>query len=268
MTKGSVQISNEQYHADPAINASKLKVISTHGAWAYFNCFLNPERPIKKPTAAMLLGTLTHACILEPDLFAKQFTVVSNRKTKKGKEEEEEAKAKGITGVTQSDMDLALNMRAAVFEDEQAKQLLKKGVAEKSWWQDDEKTGLTMKARTDWYTGDTIVDLKTSRSGASSKEFAKAVANFSYHLQAQHYLNVCGAKRFIFLVVQSEWPFDTALYELDADAMREGQRLCREGLDRIAECTLMDHWPHHSEQGGIQTLSLPRWAFPPTPQNK
>ena len=181
--------------------------------------------------------------------------------------EEAEAKEKGMTAVTQSDMDLALNMRAAVFDDQEAKKLLQKGVAEKSWWQDDEKTGLTMKARTDWFTGDTIVDLKTSRSGASPKEFAKAVANFSYHLQAQHYLNVCGAKRFIFLVVQSEYPFDTAIYELDEEAMREGQRLCREGLDRIAECTLMDHWPHHSEQG-IQKLSLPRWAFPSTPPKK
>ena len=264
MTKGSVQISNAQYHADSAINASKLKLINSHGPHAYWNCFLNPERPEKRPTPAMLLGTLTHSCILEPDSFAEQFAVVSNRKTKKGKEEEAEAKEKGMTAVTQSDMDLALNMRAAVFDDQEAKKLLQKGVAEKSWWQDDEKTGLTMKARTDWFTGDTIVDLKTSRSGASPKEFAKAVANFSYHLQAQHYLNVCGAKRFIFLVVQSEYPFDTALYELDEDAMREGQRLCREGLNRIAECTLMDHWPHHSEQG-IQQLSLPRWAFPPTP---
>jgi exodeoxyribonuclease VIII len=268
MTKGSVQISNAQYHADPAINASKLKTINAHGARAYWNCFINPDRPEKKTTPAMLLGTLTHAAVLEPELFEKEFTVVSSRNTKKGKEEAKEAEEKGLTAVTQSDWDLALKMRKSVTSDKEASSLLTNGVAEKSWWQDDEKTGLTMKARTDWFTGDTIVDLKTSRSGASPKEFAKAVANFSYHLQAQHYLNVCGVKRFIFLVVQSEFPFDTALYELDEDAMREGQRLCREGLDRIAECTLMDHWPHHSEEEGIQTLSLPRWAFPPTPTKK
>ena len=261
MTQGSVQITNAHYHADPAVNASKLKTINTHGAWAYWNCFLNPNRPERKPTPAMLLGTLTHACILEPDLFNKQFTVVASRNTKKGKEEAKEAEENGMTAVTQSDMDLALKMREAVYQDEEAKQLLKEGVAEKSWWRDDEKTGLTMKARSDWYTGDIIVDLKTSRSGASPKEFGKAVANFGYHLQNAHYLNVCDAKRFIFLVVQSEFPFDTALYELDSQALQEGQRLCRQGLDRIAECTMSDHWPHHSEQGGIQTLSLPRWAF-------
>ena len=264
MTKGSVQISNAQYHADPAVNASKLKLINSHGPHAYWNCFLNPERPEKKPTPAMLLGTLTHSCILEPDSFAEQFAVVSNRKTKKGKEEEAEAKEKGMTAVTQSDMDLALNMRAAVFDDQEAKKLLQKGVAEKSWWQDDEKTGLTMKARTDWFTGDTIVDLKTSRSGASPKEFAKAVANFGYHIQAAHYLEVTRAKRFIFLVVQSEWPFDVGLYELDEQRIDLGYRQRRQALDQISECQISDHWPSHSESG-VQSLTLPRWAFPSTP---
>ena len=103
--------------------------------------------------------------------------------------------------------------------------------------------------------------LKTSRSGANPRDFAKAVANFTYHLQAKHYLNgIPSAKRFIFLVVQSEYPFDVGLWELDDDALKEGQKLSREALDKIAECRLLDDWPSWC-QTGVQSLSLPRWAF-------
>ena len=265
MTQGSVQISNAEYHKHFAISASMLKVMAKHGPKAYWNSFHNPERPERKPTPAMLLGTLTHACVLEPELFSKQFTVVSSRTTKKGKEEAAEAAKKGITAVTQSDMDLALNMRSAVYEEKEAKELLSTGAAEKSWWSVDESTSLDVKARSDWFTtGNVIVDLKTSRSGAAPKEFAKAVANFGYHIQAAHYLEVTRAKRFIFLVVQSEWPFDVGLYELDKQSIDLGYRERRQALDQISECQISDHWPSHSE-AGVQSLTLPRWAFPSTP---
>ena len=71
-------------------------------------------------------------------------------------------------------------MRDAVHADKQARSFLESGAAEKSWWSVDEATGLAIKARTDWVTKRTIVDLKTSRSGATPDEFAKAVANFGY----------------------------------------------------------------------------------------
>ena len=87
MTTGSIQISNEKYHADDAISASMKKVMVKHGPKAYWNSFLNPDRPEQKPTAAMLLGTLTHCAVLEPDELTKRFVAVSSRTTKKGKEE-------------------------------------------------------------------------------------------------------------------------------------------------------------------------------------
>ena len=253
-------ISNEKYHADDAISASMQKTMVKHGAKAYWNCYLNPDKPQQKPTAAMLLGTLTHCAVLEPDELTKRFISVSSRTTKKGKEEAKEAEEKGLTAVTQSDMDHALKMRDAVFSEPTAKKLLSKGVAEKSYWWEDEITGLTCKCRPDWFTEDTIVDLKTSRSGANPKDFAKAVVNFSYHLQAKHYLNgVSEAKRFIFLVVQSEFPFDVGLWELDNEALQKGQDLSRSALYQIHQCRLFDNWPSWCETG-VQKLSLPNWA--------
>jgi hypothetical protein len=94
MTTGSIQISNEKYHADGAISASMQKVMASHGPKAFYNSFLNPDRPERKPTAAMLLGTLTHCAVLEPDELTKRFVAVSSRTTKKGKEEAKEAEVK------------------------------------------------------------------------------------------------------------------------------------------------------------------------------
>ncbi len=61
-------------------------------------------------------------------------------------------------------------------------------------------------------------------------------------------------------MVQSEYPFDVGLWELDEEALQEGQNLSRSALDKIAECRLLDDWPSWC-QTGVQSLSLPRWAF-------
>ena len=258
MTK---QISNADYHADQAISASMQKVMISHGAKAFYNCFINPDRPERKPTPAMLLGTLTHCAVLEPDELTKRFVAVSSRTTKKGREEAKEAEANGVTPVTESDMKNALKMRDAVLSEPVAREYLNFGVAEKSYWWDDHASGLSCKCRPDWLHKDIIVDLKTSRSGANPADFAKAVANFKYHLQAAHYLNgIPEAKRFVFLVVQSEYPYDVGLWELNDDALEEGKRLSKTALDQIAECRLFDNWPSWC-QSGVQPLALPRWAF-------
>ena len=264
MTQGSVQITNAQYHKDPAISASMLKVMAKHGPKSYWNSFHNPDRPERKTTPALLLGSLTHAAILEPDDLENQFGPCPNKKLKAGREEAERLKEKGITPVQEDQWELAMAMRDSVYGDKEAKALLSKGVAEKSWWSVDESTSLDIKARSDWFTGTTIVDLKTSQGGVDPKEFAKTVANFQYHIQAAHYLEVTGADRFIFLVVQKQWPFDVGLYELDNDSIDLGLKERRKALDQINECQISDHWPGHSDSG-VQSLTLPRWAFPSTP---
>ena len=140
MTQGSVQISNAEYHKHFAVSASMIKVMDKHGPRAYWNSFLNPDRPEKKSTPALILGSLTHAAILEPDDLENQFTIVSSRTTKKGKEEAAEAEKKGITAVTGDQWELAMAMRESVYNEKEATDLLAKGVAEKSWWSVDESS--------------------------------------------------------------------------------------------------------------------------------
>ena len=76
-------------------------------------------------------------CGFEPDELTKRFVAVSSRTTKKGKEEAKEAEEKGMTAVTESDMANAIKMRDAVFAEPHAKKLLSFGIAEKSYWWED-----------------------------------------------------------------------------------------------------------------------------------
>ena len=117
-----------------------------------------------------------------------------------------------------------------------------------------------MKARLDWITeNDLIVDLKTvAAGGASPANFAKQVANFKYHLQAAHYLEMSGMQRFVFVVVEREPPFQIGVYQLDDDAIAEGRYLRRKALDLIANCRVFNDWPGYTPLEP-QTLSLPNW---------
>jgi hypothetical protein len=252
---------NEQYHADPAISASHLKAVM-QSPYHYWSRFLDPKRPTVEPSSAMRLGSLAHCAVLEPDELSKRYSTCLPRNTKAGKEQAAELAAAGIEAVTESDMALALNMADAVRQHPYAAALLADGKAEQSFWADDLATGLRIKARPDWYTGTTIVDLKTC-SDASSGGFSRACATFAYNLQAQHYLNVCFAERFIFLAVEKTYPFCVGIYELDAAAMAAGAEQCRIGLQTISDCRAINEWPGYTTT--CDTISMPNWALSTTP---
>ena len=253
--------SNEQYHADPAISASHLKAVM-QSPYHYWSRFLDPSRPPSVQTAAMKLGSLTHCAVLEPDEMGKRYGICLPRNTKAGKEMSAEMETYGIEAVTSTDMEQSLAMAASVRQHPYAAALLADGKAEQSFWADDLATGLRIKARPDWYTGTTIVDLKTC-SDASSGGFSRACATFAYNLQAQHYLNVCFAERFIFLAVEKTYPYAVGVYELDAAAMAAGAEQCRIGLQTISDCRAINEWPGYTTT--CDTIAMPNWALSTTP---
>ena len=251
-------ISNADYHADPAVSASHLKEISK-SPFHYWSRYLDPDRVAMTPTAAMRLGSLTHCATLEPDELTKRYQLAPDRRTKEGKAAVVEMAAAGIEAVSEADLAQALQMADAVRSNSTAALLLSNGAPEQSFWFDDVSTGLRCKCRPDWFDGETIVDLKTC-SDASPAGFAKAVAQWSYQVQAAHYL--CGtlAKRFIFVAVEKSAPFATACYELDAQALVHGSVLRHNALQRLQDCRAIQHWPGYTD-GGIQTIQLPGWAL-------
>ena len=251
-------ISNEEYHADPAISASQLKKVM-QSPYHYWSAYLDPSRTPTIATSAMKLGSLTHCCVLEPDQVSARYGITSDRRSNAGKALAAEMEASGIEAVTAQEMEQALAMAVSVRSNSTVSSLLSNGAAETSHWWDDVATGLRCKCRPDWFDGETIVDLKTCQD-ASPALFAAAVGRFSYQLQAAHYL--CGtlAKRFVFVAVEKSAPYAVGCYELDAEAMVHGSVLRHNALQRIQDCRAIGEWPGYTD-GGIQTLQLPGWAL-------
>ena len=251
-------ISNEEYHADPAISASQLKKVM-QSPYHYWSAYLDPSRTPTIATSAMKLGSLTHCCVLEPDQVSARYGITSDRRSNAGKALAAEMEASGIEAVTAQEMEQALSMAAAVRSHPTAGLLLANGQAEQSFWWDDIATGLRCKCRPDWFDGELIVDLKTCVD-ASPAGFGKAVANFSYQIQAAHYLAGTLAKRFIFVAVEKVYPFAVGVYELDQEALVHGSIARHNALQRIQDCRAIGEWGH-GYTDGIQTLQLPGWAL-------
>lgn len=254
-----MNVSETDYFSNPGYSQSDMKQALESPELLYWMKHQG-GRAERKPSPQMIEGTLAHACILEPDKFNASYKVCGPRNTKAGKAEAKEAEESGRQPITLAQYEKALGMNHAVSGNFLCNSFFIDGLAEQSFFSEDDRTALPMKARLDWITeNDTIVDLKTvAAGGASPTNFAKQVANFSYHLQAAHYLEMSGMQRFVFVVVEREPPFQIGVYQLDDDAMAEGRYLRRKALDLIANCRLLNDWPGHTPLEP-QTLSLPNW---------
>ena len=259
-TKGAI-IPAETYHADPAYSASDIKVFHKACPEVFYK-YKYGDEAFEHPTAvktAFRNGELCHAFTLEPDRAKVAYGVCGKQNTKAGKIQAEEMIAKGIEPITASEYDLASNVANAVRKHSVAAKLLSGGQAELSFWNDDPKTGLSCKARAAYINGDTLVDLKTTgEGGAEPDTFSRSVARFLYHIQAAHYLEVTGAKKFVFVAVEKVFPFAVSVTELDADALAFGLELRNQALQGISQCHTDSYWPSYTEK--ITTISLPKWA--------
>ena len=68
------EMTNEEYHAHPGISRSGIMkfIESPHKYWANY---LNPDRPAKKTTAAMEMGTALHTLMLEIEKFKDEYFI-------------------------------------------------------------------------------------------------------------------------------------------------------------------------------------------------
>lgn len=106
------------------------------------------------------------------------------------------------------------------------------------------------------------VDLKTTRSGPGPYQLTRAVIDYGYDLQQDHYLQVAEAAGieldgFMFVFVQNVEPFHVTVVELDADFCNRGAALRDLALSRYLHPEFTDAYPGEREP---VTLTLPRWA--------
>lgn len=258
-------MNDKEYFALDAINATLLKDIIKQSP---VHAQARRDRD-DKPNDAMILGTATHAAILDTnwdDAIAIAPDV--DRRTTKGKDEYA-AFVDSIgdkTVISQKQADLAEGMSKTVLNHPEALALLDRCSLREVVHVWENGSGLDCKAKIDAMdnTG-VIVDLKTTRD-ASPEAFAKQSSNFLYHMQLAWYATAAewgweSANCYI-IAVENIAPHAVAVYKFDDDAIYSGMKLCTRAMKEWTKYKLDIALKNEPFAYGEWThkLSLPAWA--------
>jgi hypothetical protein len=248
------------YHAHPAISKSGLDLIARSPAHFKY-------APPREETRTMLIGSATHAAILEPALYAKSYLPVrdaddrSSSAWKAAKKAAVGAEYELLTGPESERIDA---MSTAVRRTPGIAELLASpGRAEVSIFTTDPITGLAVRIRIDWLVLETLraLDLKTTQDLRNDK-FARSVIDYRYHVQQAFYSDAffweTGERlRFDFGVIESAAPHVSKMLSLPDDVVEYGRMLYRRDLETYARCLERNEWPGPEPE--ITTLITPPW---------
>ena len=260
-----LDIKRVQYDALQALNYSGMKELLKSPA--HYQLYLNTVRPESK---ALRIGKLTHACVLQNELFQKYKPLPDvDRRTKEGREvikffqdnlkEDEEA-------VDADEFETALKLGdalSALFE----KHGISKPVATEMTVVGIENEHCTIKSSIDYISEDKdgriwLNDLKTT-DDASPKAFLRTAYQYNYHLQAATYLRTfekftkVRPMGFRFAVVEKD-TLQTALYQLGPEIMTDGIMKLEHCIKTYTECVKTNQWPGYDNGINIQTLDWER----------
>ena len=253
------------YRADKAIAASDLKYAVSNGLQAFHTYKYGTDNPPRIATPAMKFGSMFHKAILEADDFANYYQLLDDKRSKRGKELALAFQTRGIETYTSSEFDTIASIRKSLEKDAfVSKYLINdiKGASEQSYWWTHKATGLQCKCRCDYVVDDMVIDLKTTgEGGASPDKFTRTICSFFYHLQAAHYMQGTGCKKFVFIAVEKVFPYTVAVYELSGSFIEKGYQLQEQTLQQIKQAQESGIWAGHSDQepDGIKTLTPPKW---------
>lgn len=280
----------DAYHADTtAISKTGLDLID-RSPLHYFSGYLDPNRPPHEndETVARLVGHLAHCSILEPAEFEKRYAVLPPDAPRRPTSAQWNAKNpssdsmmamawwrewlannEGKTVITHEQRETAMRQAESVRKIPDIREALDRGRPEVSAYWRDPQTGVMCRCRPDWRhdAGERrviLVDVKTY-SNAEPFEFARQIPRMRYEVQDAYYtdgyalaadVDVLG---FIFLAVETEYPYAASAVMLDDAGRDQGRASYHRNLETYARCLKTGEWPGYAT--GIQPVSLPRWAL-------
>jgi hypothetical protein len=245
------------YRNTEGISASDIKWILPPRTPAHYHAYKTGLIK-REETRALVLGTLCHVAVLEPERLATAFAVRPaglDFRTKDGKAWRDAQGDKHILDETEAAM--LDGMSKSVAAHPAACALLDGAQREVSLFKE-HRTGLKLKGRLDVLGNGYVADVKTAEAGDAGG-FAAAVFRYNYHVQAAMYCQLAGVERFSFITVEKVAPFAVAVYDLSAKAIQVGLNSLNYALDTIALCADAGEWPAYSRD--VQTLDLPAWAY-------
>ena len=273
-----------EYHADTSrISATGLRYLHRSPAH-YFANFLSPNRIIRPPTPAMILGTTVHCAILEPERFSRKYVCVADdeickkigtknpRSTAEYKAWLKEFRADNADKeiVSLDDYNTVIDIRDAVWSHSHASKLLENVTAEKSIFFTDTDSGAMCKIRPDAIDTTSIdtpiiIELKTCEN-ATPSVFGRQAINFGYHNQAALYVNGLMESGMsikqplhIFIAVEKEPPYAVALYYTPDRVLELGRYENAIDLKTYVDCINSGVWKGYNEE--LTPLQIPEWTF-------
>lgn len=241
-------LSNNEYHASIGVSKSGLDLVRISTAKYQYKVL---NRHIEEdPGPAKVIGTAVHAAILEPELFKNRY-IFQPRDMKRNTTAGKLAYANllnisaGKVILKEDDYEKVVAISENAKKHEWVKKHLIDGYAERSVFWNDPDTGVLCKCRPDYYTQELIIDLKTTDD--AGLDFIKSIELWGYHRQAAFYSDgmkeVQNKKKFIFVALEKDPPYEIGIYELDEDDFEIGRIEYKSALRKYLKCEEEKFWP-------------------------
>ena len=257
-------LTQQEYRAIDALGSTDIKKILE-------NPYLFKNGVKKEPTDNLILGSVIHTLILEPQKLDDEYIIMPelNLRTNDGKaqkaEFEAEAKATNKTLVKSEIFNQAEAVAKSFLNSPLSSFLRGEVKAEASFF--GEIDGVKVKARPDLILPEQkiIIDFKTTSTsgGGSADGFAKMAANFSYYIQAALYLEITEYKQFYFIVLETAEPFMVGCYTLDSEALEFGKSEIRRAIEIYKNLGEYKSplYLNNLDFSKVQEINLPSWCY-------
>lgn len=261
-------LANEVYHSDAAISRSGIREF-LRSPYHYWSEYLNPKAPPRKFSDAMKMGSAFHTYILEYDKFEDDYEVEPPKVLLKdvGRKAYDEYKLQlqelldcGKIILSPEEYNILRAMEESLVNNQIAMDLISDCEYEVSLFWSDPHTQIACKARPDIVGKEYIADLKTI-SSADFRTFQSSIDAGAYHIQAamirDAYREITGKDytQFIYICVENKYPFATAIYILNEEALEIGRAEYKQALLDMKICFEKNEWLSYQ----IQTIGLPAW---------
>ena len=257
-------LTQAEYRAIDALGSTDIKTLLE-------NPYLFKNGVRKEPTDNLILGSVIHTLILEPQKLESEYIIMPelNLRTNADKavkaELEAEAKATNKTLVKSEIFNQAEAVAKSFLESSLSSFLRGEVKAETSFF--GEIDGVKVKARPDLILPQQqiIIDFKTTSQvgGGSADGFAKMAANFSYYIQASLYLEITKYKQFYFIVLETAEPFMVGCYKLDSEALEFGKSEIRRAIEIYKNLGEYKSplYLNNLDFSKVQEINLPSWCY-------
>jgi hypothetical protein len=259
------QLPAEEYHADPSLSASGMKLLLDPGCPALYRYERDHPQP---PKATFDFGHAAHRLVLG-DGAKLRVLDYDDYKTKDARQARDDARAEGCVPMLPHDMDKAWAMAAVVRAHPVAGALFRGGRPEVSLFFKDPTTGVPLRARLDWLDDQrkgraVLTDYKTIGTGVDLDHIERAIYDYGYHCSGAQYseavqaLDLAGDDAVTTLVFQSkDPPFLVRVVQLPFDALKVGRAKRRAAINLFKECSDSGVWSGYDD---VAYAGLPPWA--------